>query len=347
MEFTILHEFPAARLEAAWHDCLDRVECPAHYDAPEFFLEPFWAGRGPFAVLALDGDAVTGVLTGLHEGEQVNAGLPSRPQICVDATRDQPAVLDALARGLLQESGRAKLVSVYTWPSLTLETFERFRFRLRKLEGDVVLDLTQGPSALFKQFTHERRKNIRRAIKEGVEVSQATSDEEVSEAYEVYDKWRLTTRKQIKLDATPYPVFQRMHRLRNNRRLFVARYAGKIVACTAFRFFPRGLLEASENFSLDEFLHVRPNDLVYWRAIEWACQEGFRRHSLGGAHLFHRKAGGTIVPIYRYRLDRTWLRRHDRMETLRDLGRAAVRKAPPPVEKAVRRLLGREKRIGW
>jgi hypothetical protein len=38
-------------------------------------------------------------------------------------------------------------------------------------------------------------------------------------------------------------------------------------------------------------------------------------------------------------LDRTWLRRHD----LRDTVKGIVRKLPPSVEKAVRRLAGKEK----
>lgn len=347
MDFTIVHDFPAPDLERGWRDGLSRCEMPSHYDAPEFFREPFWTNKKPFAVLALD-PGVAGALTGVHEGDQVVSGLLSRPQIWVDKTKDAGATLDALARGLVAEAGQAKLVSVYTWPSLSLVPFQRFGFRRRQFPGNVVLDLTQGPEKLFKQFAHERRKNIRNAIKHGVEVSEAGTPEEINEAYGVYYHWyHANTRKKIGGEETPSPVFERMYQLKNNRRLFVARHSGKIIACTSFRFFARGLIEASENFSLAEFFHLRPNDLLYWRAIEWACHEGFPRHSLGASHRFHRKAGGAVVPIFRYRLDRSWLRRHDLEETVRDKVRQAVSKLPPSLEKIVRRCLGREKPEGW
>src|ERR1017187_8244717 len=58
------------------------------------------------------------------------------------------------------------------------------------------------------------------------------------------------------------------------------------------------------------------NDLLIWKTIQWACEQGFWKYSLGGAHPFLRKWEGTIVPIYRYRLDRTFLRRHDFREDL-------------------------------
>src|SRR5439155_22279369 len=86
--FTILHSFPSPDIEKAWRDCLSRVEFPAHYDTPEYFAEPYWTGRRPFAILAMDQGSVVGVLTGLHEQNEVMCGLQSRPQICIDPTAD-------------------------------------------------------------------------------------------------------------------------------------------------------------------------------------------------------------------------------------------------------------------
>lgn len=114
-----------------------------------------------------------------------------------------------------------------------------------------------------------------------------------------------------------------------------------MIASSAVRFYPGGLVEAASNCSLDEYLHLHPNDLLLWKTMEWACVNGFPKISLGGAHPFLRKWGGIVVPIHRYRMDRTWLRRHDVRETVRDFGRKSLHRMPPPVEKAVRRLLGK------
>jgi len=339
MDFLILHEFPAAEIELPWRECLTRVECPAHYNAPEYFLVPHWAGKRPFAVLAVDGGRVAGVLTGLHEQSGVMCGLSSRPQICIAPDQDLHAVMDALARGLLLEAGAAELVSVFTWKSLPLPAFEMLGFRPRELQGNVVLDLTQGTDALFRQFAKDRRRNIRFAEKNGIEVNLATTDEDIAACYEVYAAWRQTERKKVQGEKASFETFAKAAQLAN-RRMFLARVAGKPVAINIFRFFPGGLFESASNHSLDEFLHLKPNELLQWRGIEWACSQGLTRHSLGGAHPFLRRFGGTVVPIVRYRLDRTWLRRHDFQETVLSLSRKTIHRMPPGFGRTVRRVLG-------
>ena len=176
MHFKILREFPSPDVESAWRDYLTRVEFPAHYDAPEYFLEPLWPGRPRFAILALENDGghdrVTGVLTGLHMDKNVMCGLPARPQLSVDPTGDVTATLETLAQGLLAETESAELVSVYTWSYLKLPPFSERGFQCQELQGNVVLDLTLGADALFKQFAKDRRRNIRFAEKNGVEISE-------------------------------------------------------------------------------------------------------------------------------------------------------------------------------
>ncbi len=342
MNFKILHEFPAADLERSWRACLARVEFPSHYDTPEYFLEPYFTGRRPFAVLAMEGEAVTGVLTGLHEGNQVHCGLPSRPQICVDPTGDVEATQRTLMEGLLSEAGPAELITVFTWPSLELPVFAKRGFRRRQLPGNVVLDLSQGADAVFKQFSKDRRRNIRFAEKNGIEVQLATTPQDIAEAYEVYKAWRETDRKELHGSAFTFEVFERAAQLTNNRRLFLARLAGKVVAINIFRLCPGGLFESAANSSLDEFMHLKPNELLQWRGIEWACSQGLRRHSLGGSHQFLVRFGGTVVPIVRYRFDHSWLRKHDVRDAVRDLGRETLRRLPPALEKKVRSWLGEE-----
>jgi len=336
-DFLILHEFPSREIEAKWREFLEDVECPAHFNAPEYFVEPYWDGKRPFAILALHQSRVVGVLTGVHEGEETVSGLQSRPQVCLAKSADPAIVGDALARGLLAEGGNSRLITLYGWNWTPLDALKKYRFRRREMEGCVVLDCTLGAEALFKQFSKTRRYNIRLAMREGVEVFQATTREEFQTYYEIYLSW--CRRKNI----TPFPYEMEekaFFATRNNRRLFLARSSGKIIAGSIIRFFPGGLSEYARNNSLPEFLRLNPNDLIQWRAIEWLCQQGIQRHSMGGAHAFLQKFGGVMTPIYRYRLDRTLLRRHDLREALRDRGRATLKKLPAPVEKAARRFLG-------
>jgi Acetyltransferase (GNAT) domain len=341
MRYEILHEFPALPAEVAWRDLMGRLEMPSHYDAPEYFLEPYWEGKQPFSVLALEGDHVAAVLTGLHDGGHVISGLQSRPQIAVDPNMDTLGALEALLEGLFKEAGRAKLLTVYTWPSLELPPFAARGFRRRQFQGNVMLDLTQGADVLFQGFSKDRRRNIRFAEKHGITVRVAAQKEDFLRGYDVYCAWRRTERKKVKYKRLTFETFENGHRL-PNRRLFLAELSGKVIAINTFRFYSGGLFESAGNSSLDEFLHLKPNDLLQWKGIEWACSQGLRRQSLGGAHMFLTRFGGTVVPILRYRLDRTLLRQHDLQEMAADTARKTFRQLPPSVQQKVRRALGKK-----
>ena len=124
-----------------------------------------------------------------------------------------------------------------------------------------------------------------------------------------------------------------MFALRNVRRLFVATYNGEIVAGSVVRFLPEGIVEYAANSSVPEKMVLKPNDVLQWRIIEWACANGFKQYSLGGSHLFLRKFGGVVHDVYSYQLDRTFLRRHDLRRQARQLARRAFTVLPPGLQK--------------
>jgi GNAT acetyltransferase-like protein len=338
MKFKILHEFPAPDIEQAWREFLTRVDFPSHYNTPEYFYEPYWPEKKRFAVLACEGNLVRGIVTGMHDQGKVMCGLPSRPQICVDSSADGDAALNSLAKGLLSEASKAELVAVFAWPSLELPAFKQLGFRSRQLPGNVVLDLTRGPDELFKEFSKDRRRNIRFAEKNGIVIERAETPEQIKEAYEVYSAWRKTQRKEVRGAGFSFEVFHKAARIASNRLLLLARLSGKVIAINIFRFCPGGLFESAANSSLDEFIHLKPNELLQWRGIEWACENGMRRHSLGGSHQFLTRFGGTIVPIIRYRRDQTLLRKHDVRDAVRKAGKETLSRMPG-VEKKVRKFL--------
>jgi Acetyltransferase (GNAT) domain len=340
--FMVVHSFPSPALEATWREFLTRVESPEQYDSPDFFLEPYWKGNNPFAVLAFDGDRIIGSATGLHTAGTVDSGLPSRPQICVAKDADPTLASNLLVDGLLTEAGTAKLITAYGWEWTSLPAFSHRGFRTQKLAGNVVLDLRLGPDALYKQFHENRKRNIKAAVKNGIEVSEAKTSEDLAAYTEVYSAWLKTMRKKIKMNPD-FPAIAKTHEMRETHRRFLARHQGKVIAATGVRFLRDGLIVYAGNCSYDRFIHLRPNDLLIWKTIQWACEQGFVTYSLGGAHPFLVKSGGRIVPIYRYRLDRTFLRRVDLKEDLSRAARLLVSNMPAPVETAVRRALRKPK----
>jgi len=135
MNWKIIQNFPEADLERSWRECLLHADYPTHYTAPEYFLEPFWADKRPFAALALDGGEVTGVVTGLHTGTQIVCGLPVRPQVCQRKDADRRQVSKALSHGLLEAAkGQADLITLYTWTEM--EGFQPEGYSARECGGE-------------------------------------------------------------------------------------------------------------------------------------------------------------------------------------------------------------------
>ena len=331
---TILHSYPDAMSEDRWRRFLARADFAAHYVAPEYFCEPFFRDKRPFVVLAWQDEQIVAALSGIHEEGQLVCGQISRPQICFDKAVDREAACEALVDGLPHEAGPDKLITFFSW--VPLNTLSKHGYRCQQEEGVVMLDLTKGPDELFKQFAEARRTNIRKSIKRGVEVDICKTSDEFRAYYDIYANW--CQRKRIV--ATSFEIMDEAFSS-PNRKLFLARYEGKIIAGTVIRLYPGAMIEYAANNSLVEYLKLKPNDLLQWRVVEWACAEGYKSYSLGGAHLFLLKMGGSIAPVYRYRLDRTWLHRHELKEALGKSGRNMFNALPGSLQTQVRRALKR------
>jgi hypothetical protein len=336
MNWTILHNYPGTELEEHWREFLTRADFPAHYVSPEYFREPFFRDKDPFAILAWHEGKIVAALTALHDAEQVICGQGSRPQACFDKSIDPAIAAESLTAGLLAEAHSAALITLYTWSPV--DSFLAQAYRVEQEEGVVIIDLMKGPESLFKGLSSNRRTNVRTAIRRGVEVAAANTREEFWTYYEIYIEW--CGRKN--LVPSPFETLEEAFSLPDNRRLFLARFEGKIIAGVVIRLYPKGMVEYAANCSIKENLRLKPNDLLHWRVIEWACREGYSSYSLGGAHLFLRKMGGTVVPVYRYRLDRTCFRRHELQEALRNSGRKIFHVLPGGLQIQVKRALGRD-----
>lgn len=330
---TILHSYPDdVSVERWWRKFLARADFAAHYVSPDYFREPFVRDKRPFVILAWQDERVVAALSGIHEEEQLICGLVSRPQICFDKTVDLAAAADALVAGLLMEAGSEKLITFYSW--VRLDTLSKHGYRGQQEEGVVMLDLTKGPGELFKQFAETRRTNIRKSTRRGLEIVIAGTRDEFRTYYDIYADWC----RRKKIAPNSFEVLEEAFSL-PNRRLFLARYEGKTIAATVIRLYPSAMIEYAANSSLEEYLKLKPNDLLQWRVVEWACAEGYQRYSLGGAHLFLLKMGGHIAPVYRYRVDRTWLHRHELKEALGKSGRNIFNALPGSLKTQVRRAL--------
>ena len=319
MENVILTSMPDDATAVAWNDCLDNSEFAGVYTAPDFLSVQYFKHRSPFAVLAVNDSRVHGIVTGLFADQDMECGHSGSPQICVRNGSDLEMVGKALATGLKSLClPSTKFISAFAWSEV--DGFRSAGFRVKSFEiplGTIVLDLSRGTDVLFREFAESRRHNIRRVIKAGVEVAEMNVDRDFDDYYSLYKHW-----SEFKgLAPQPYDTQRAVFESRGNRLQLVARHDGRMIGVSTFRFRRPNLIEYAANVSRREETKLKQNDLLMWRAIEWASQhKDIRYFSMAAAHTFLQRFGGHRLATYRYSLDLTAFRRRDLAES----GRAAA-----------------------
>lgn len=333
-KYLVITERPEKDLLEKWEDLLCHSAFASHYGTPDFFDDPFVGVGHRFAVFALEDEKINGVLTGLNANGVVTSGLPVRPQVAFRDGIDNADAAKALIEGLKLIGGASSsLIKLYSWEEVGDLAKSGYQHELCK-GGDqvVMLDPSAGADSLFKQFSERRRTDIRKVMKKGeLTVKLLETESELADLYVVHQNW--CERKRIKPDDL---ADFRVNLNRSYRTVLIALHEGKVVAGTYLRYCMGGLVEYAANNSLPEYNHLRPNELLGWRAIEWVCENGFSKFSLGASHPFLTRFGGEIVATHRYQLDRTFLRVHANRERAMRLAVKTFQALPEPVRQRIK-----------
>lgn len=141
------------------------------------------------------------------------------------------------------------------------------------------LDLTQGANEIFSAFRNSNKRNIKRALREDLQVDIRDSLESMRSFYQL----NCLTRKLHGLPPQPWHFFKKIHEhiiSAKNGFVALARVKEKIIAgAVYFHFNGRAIFKYGASDRRDQ--HLRPNNLVMWRAIQWCIEHGCRQLSLG------------------------------------------------------------------
>jgi hypothetical protein len=171
-----------------------------------------------------------------------------------------------------------------------------------------VLQLSPDSSVVFEQFKSSTRRNIRKAEREGVTVIIGNSLPEVDTFYRLH----CITRKKHGLPPQPSEFFHKIHEYivgNNHGQVALAHYQGRAIAGAVYLHFGQ---EAIYKFgaSMSEYLHLRPNDLLMWSAIQEYCRKGYKTFCFGrtepqneGLRQFKNGWGTAEKKVYYYRFD--------------------------------------------
>lgn len=175
-----------------------------------------------------------------------------------------------------------------------------------RLPCTVILDLTKSADDLFNGMSKRGRWGIRKAQKEGVDVSEAKDLKDMLLYYEV----TVSTSKRLGLPLTSSQRFKSLWKAfapKENIKVFLAKHNGRPIAgCVILRW--REKMWYWHSSSLKEYWGFNPNHLLQWHAIKWGKSRGVRLYDLlgipcngskdhpkYGLYLFKTQFGGKIV----------------------------------------------------
>jgi hypothetical protein len=173
----------------------------------------------------------------------------------------QPACHDSELQGLLDHHGFGR-----SWLELAPT-------------ATILHDLTQYTSEILKQMKRQTRQNVRRSSREGITTREGT-EADLPTFYKLYLN---TSEKQ---GFTPYPeeYFTQMWQVFSAQdaiSLILAEYQGMPVSALLLISFGNTVIPKILGWS-GEHGQRRPNDAVFWAAIQWAKTHGYHYFDMEG-----------------------------------------------------------------
>ncbi|MBN1195553.1 MAG: GNAT family N-acetyltransferase [Methanomicrobiaceae archaeon] len=133
------------------------------------------------------------------------------------------------------------------------------------------LDLTVGEAAVWERFVRQARVTVKRAVREGVTVSEGGRDEYLH----IIRSVRKRLAEQGRVHVPPEGYFEDLYAVFGSGllRVFSADYKGECVG-GMICLHHNGILYQWVGVPKPDLRGVSPNDLVNWEAIRWACHNG-------------------------------------------------------------------------
>jgi len=166
------------------------------------------------------------------------------------------------------------------------------------------VELATDPEAVFSRFSNTTKRNIKKAIRTGVEARIHRSLEALREFYALH----CITRKRHGLPPQPFSFFRNIYEHIISKGLgfvVLTSYACQNIAGAVYF----GLGEKSVyKFGASDlrYQHLRPNNLTMWEAIKWYAENGYLSMSLGRTAVHNhglrrfKNGWGAMEQILRY-----------------------------------------------
>jgi len=163
---------------------------------------------------------------------------------------------------------------------------------MKDINATVIVDLKPEVEKIRARLHKDARWGIGRAERDGLIVEKTNRKEDWQEFYGIYKD----TMKEG--GATPTPI----EKLKQNTYVFfVCKKNNKIVAGAGIWFidiYNSAIPRLYFNASLKEYQKSQPNNLLYWKCILWAKNNGYDKFDLGGWQI---KAKGHLQGVNKFK----------------------------------------------
>jgi CelD/BcsL family acetyltransferase involved in cellulose biosynthesis len=148
------------------------------------------------------------------------------------------------------------------------------------------LRLADDPAEVARRFSKMHQRNLRRAERSGVQVARGTSRQDVDGFYRLH----LLTRRRLGLPIQPRRFFDLLAQevLAAGLGFVLTARVGDVPVAAAVFLAWNGVLVYKYGASDTRYWGLRPNHALFWSAIRWGCEHGYRVLDWGRTDLADR-----------------------------------------------------------
>lgn len=202
--------------------------------------------------------------------------------VAIAENTETSLIAENLLRALDDYGKKNRIIQAEIWvpESWQLqEVFSRADYSLIDKTNEYYVNLGEDGDEHWRRIAHNKRRNIKRATKEGVEVILSDNHDDLLTFYSMLR----STAERAGFQPLPLPWFEaawKLHRPGELSKIFFALWKGKKVA-GVFTVTHGKTVYAAAAGSLTEGWKARPNDIMHWKAMEWARENGYSKYYMG------------------------------------------------------------------
>lgn len=256
-------------------------------------------GHRPFYLMATNGEEARGILplflisSPMFGRVLASDVFTSFGGVCADDIEVEGQLMDEAARLAMEQA-----VSYLEIKNITRINSLNGRWQTQNDYCTLILDLQHGAEKIWKNWRDKTRNDVRKATKSGVVIEQGPH---------LFDDFYRLVAVDMRRLGTPVhskKFYQNiLQEFPEEANIFVAKVSGQTVSAVLTVGFKKRI-QAYTSVSLSEFRQLKPNALLYWEIVQYACQRGYHYLDFGrstwesGTFEFKKHLGATPVPLY-------------------------------------------------